>query len=265
MKKILLPLCLLMAGCSSHLSKSDTDQNQQCNAVIQGKLFSSTFQQKAAEYRALCYQAYNIARLRIDQYVPSSNKPLAIITDLDETALDNSPYQVRECLNGKDFEPQSWAEWTSKGIADTLAGSVSFFKYAASKGVETFYVTNRDKKDYQGTLANLKRYDFPYADSAHLIIRQNVSSKEVRRMDIAKNYEIALLIGDNLSDFSKLFDSKTMEERKQNADSDAALFGYRYIVLPNSTYGDWESALYGKKGLSVMQKDSIIRATGIKF
>lgn len=266
MKKVFVPvLCILIFGCSTHVNKTEVKEDPQCSTLIQGKLFASIFMQKAAEYRALCYQAYNIARFRIDNYKPQSDKPLAIITDLDETTLDNSPYQVRECLMGKDYEPVSWAEWTSRGIADTLAGSVSFFNHAASKGVVTFYVTNRDKKDYEGTLQNLRHYGFPYADSAHLIIRQNVSSKEVRRVKIAEEYEIAMLIGDNLSDFSSLFDAKTMAERKQNTDAVSALFGDRYIMLPNTTYGDWETALYGKRGLTIPQRDSIIRAVGTRF
>lgn len=265
MKKAFIPLCVFFAACGSHVSKSDIKTDTPCSTVVQGKLFTSIFQQKAAEYRALCYQAYNIATFRIDTYRPLTNKPLAVVTDLDETTFDNSPYQIREGLKGKDFEPATWAEWTALGVADTLAGSVSFFKFAASKGVEVFYITNRDKKDYQGTLQNLKHYGFPYADSAHLIIRQNVSSKEVRRQALEMKYEIALLIGDNLSDFSSLFDSKTMAERRKNTDAESNLFGYRYIMLPNSTYGDWEPALYGKKGLTLAQKDSVIRAIGVGF
>lgn len=266
MKKIFIPFCFLLVACSSsQVNKSDAKQDASCSTVIQGKLFASVFQQRAAEYRALCYQAYNIARLRIEGYKPETSKPLAVITDLDETTFDNSPYQVRECLLGKDFEPVSWAEWTSLGIADSLAGSVSFFHYAASKGVTVFYVTNRDKHDYNGTIENLRRYGFPFADSAHLIIRQNVSSKEVRRQHIAENYEIALLIGDNLSDFSSLFDSKTMEERRENTDRVSAEFGKKFIVLPNTTYGDWEPAMYKKKGLTLSQKDSIIKSIGTKF
>lgn len=134
MKKALIPLCVFFAACSSHVSKSDIKTDTPCSTVVQGKLFTSIFQQKAAEYRALCYQAYNIATFRIDTYRPLTNKPLAVVTDLDETTFDNSPYQIREGLKGKDFEPSTWAEWTALGVADTLAGSVSFFKFAASKG-----------------------------------------------------------------------------------------------------------------------------------
>src|SRR5580765_474488 len=56
------------------------------------KLYPVLWQQTAAEYRALCYQAFNIAALRLNE-IPGKKfrkEKLAIITDLDETILDNS-------------------------------------------------------------------------------------------------------------------------------------------------------------------------------
>jgi predicted secreted acid phosphatase len=47
--------------------------------------------QRSAEYRALCYQAYNLAELRIKEYLahPNSEKPAAVIFDIDETLLES--------------------------------------------------------------------------------------------------------------------------------------------------------------------------------
>ena len=50
------------------------------------------WQQQAGEYKALSYQAFNLATARIMAIENKQEKPLAIITDLDETVLDNSPY-----------------------------------------------------------------------------------------------------------------------------------------------------------------------------
>jgi 5'-nucleotidase (lipoprotein e(P4) family) len=70
--------------------------------ITDAKLFASAYQQQAAEYRALCYQAFNLARLRLDQHMSFSNPlPRALITDIDETILDNSRYQVHQSLIGK--------------------------------------------------------------------------------------------------------------------------------------------------------------------
>lgn len=225
-----------------------------------GKLFATLFQQRAAEYRALCFQAYNIARYRVDEYKAQTSKPKAIVTDIDETLLDNSKYEAGRALKGKEYDQQSWYEWTSMGIADTMPGAVTFLKYAASKGISIFYVTNRDQKERAGTMKNLQRYNLPNADEAHLITRQNVSSKETRRQSINSTHEIMLFLGDNLADFSALFDKKSADERLRNTNFSASDFGSRFIVLPNPVYGDWETSLYNYNyKLSRIQKDSIIR------
>jgi 5'-nucleotidase (lipoprotein e(P4) family) len=261
MRIIFLSALVFLAACSTS-KKSALKVSQPVSSMVpDGKLFTSVFQQKAAEYKALCFQAYNIARMRLDQYPPSSNKPLAIITDIDETILDNSPYAVHQALLGHDYDQSSWYEWTVKGAADTVPGAPSFFKYAASKNVTIFYITNRDERERAGTLKNLEKYNLPFADSAHLILRQNASSKETRRQVVASSYEIALLLGDNLADFSNLFDKKTEEERAQNTRNSAAQFGNKFIVLPNPDYGDWESVLYDYNyKLTLAQKDSVLKS-----
>ena len=68
-------------------------------------------------------------------------------------------------------------------------------------------------------------------------------------------------MGDNLGDFSSLFDKKSSEERLQNASVAAAEFGKKFIVLPNPVYGDWENSLYKYNyNLTPAQKDSVIKS-----
>ncbi len=229
---------------------------------VDGKLFTSLYQQHAAEYKALCFQAYNIARLRVDASLQSSStKTSAVITDIDETVLDNSPFAAHQALQGKEFEFAAWLDWTSKALCDTLPGALTFFKYAASKKIEVFYVTNRDEKEREATLKNLQKYGFPNADNNHLILKQGTSSKEARRQTIAATHNIVLFLGDNLSDFSGLFDKKNMSERLTETKQVAAEFGNKFIVLPNPDYGDWEGALYQYNyKLSAAQKDSVIKS-----
>jgi 5'-nucleotidase (lipoprotein e(P4) family) len=230
--------------------------------MTDGKLWSSLFQQKAAEYKALCIQAYNIARLRLDEALRDDHaQPLAVITDIDETVLDNSPYSVDRAEKKMDYDSTSWFEWTARGIADTLPGALSFFNYAASRDVEVFYISNRKEKERQGTWQNLQRYHFPYADERHLILRQSSSSKEQRRQNVSATHNIVLLLGDNLADFSSLFDNKkTTAERASNVQQLAAQFGKKFIVLPNANYGGWEDAVYGNNYLMIPKKDSAIKS-----
>ena len=54
--------------------------------------------QTSAEYRELCYQAFNLAGMLVDKAVASAQsgeKPLAVIADLDESLIDNSAYDAR--------------------------------------------------------------------------------------------------------------------------------------------------------------------------
>ncbi|SIT96441.1 5'-nucleotidase, lipoprotein e(P4) family [Epilithonimonas bovis DSM 19482] len=261
-KSIALLGIVTVYSCTSQQNIQNTaEKNNQL--TVGGKLFTSFFQQKAAEYKALCFQAYNIATLRLDENLNNNTdkRPKAVITDIDETVLDNSPYAVHQSLLGKDYDADSWRDWTSRAIADTVAGAPKFFKYAASKNVEVFYVSNRDEKERTGTLANLKKFGLPYADDSHLILRTTASSKEERRQKLESSYHILLYIGDNLADFSNLFDHKTEAERTANTQKLASEFGKKFIVLPNPNYGDWESALYQYNyKLSPAQKEAAIKA-----
>jgi 5'-nucleotidase (lipoprotein e(P4) family) len=255
-------LVTLLFACTAPKKSTTSQEIQPANIASDGKLFASLYQQRAAEYHALCLQAYNIARLRLDNLLitsSSAEKPKAIVTDIDETVLDNSPNEVHQDIRGKSFDPIEWKEWTSKAQADTVPGAFTFLKYAASKGIEIFYISNRDENDRTGTLQNLQRFSFPNADNAHLLLRQNTSGKEPRRQQVLAGHDIILLLGDNLSDFSALFDKKSYEERLRAAQQQAGEFGNRFIVLPNPVYGDWESALYQYKPLTAAQKDSAIR------
>ncbi len=260
MKYFFIATTVLLFACKTtrHSTAAKTTLPQ--NISLNGKLFTALFQQRAAEYRALCFQAYNIARLRIDNYISPTTKPKAIITDIDETLFDNSPYAMHQAYSGTEFNLPSWYQWTDMAASDTMPGTGSFLYYVASKNVEIFYVTNREERERTATLKNLQRFNLPNADEKHLITKQTTSSKEARRQEIMQRYEVILLMGDNLSDFSYLFDKKNEEERKTNTDISAAEFGKKFIVFPNVTYGDWEPSLYKfNYNYTQAQKDSVLK------
>ena len=122
-----------------------------------------------------------------------------------------------------------------------------------------FYISNRSVHQKNETIANLKRIGFPFADKAHVLLKDTISGKEPRRHLVQETHDIILLIGDNLSDFSEVFDDRSTIERNKNVDHLKAVFGKKFIVLPNSIYGDWETKgiLEGKYNWTNFQKDSI--------
>ncbi|MCW3463325.1 5'-nucleotidase, lipoprotein e(P4) family [Chitinophaga nivalis] len=260
-KRLWISVLLLgMLACKT--TQPVVTQNTTAPLLPKGPAWAALYQQQSGEYKALCLQAYQLAAWRLDQYLAQrGNKPLAVVTDIDETVLDNSPYSVHQALSGKTYDEKSWAEWTAKASADTVPGAPAFFKYAASRNVTVFYITNRVAAEKEATLKNLQQYGFPNADAQHLLLKTTTSGKEPRRQEVLKQYEIVLLFGDNLSDFSDIFDKKPYAVRNETALKAAANFGSRFIVLPNPMYGDWEGALYNYQyNLSTQQKDSVMQS-----
>ncbi len=222
-----------------------TDSALRKMLINEHMVLATLYQQTAAEYRALCYQAFNFGRMMLDADLAdkSIDKHRIIVLDVDETVLDNSPFQAKSVLQSTSY-PVNWDEWCNLATADPLPGAIDFLKYARSNGVSIFYVTNR--KDYlkEVTIKNLAELGFPHADAEHVITRSAEASKEGRRQELLKKYHISLLFGDNLNDFSEEYEGLSVKERLAAVDKTSQEFGRRFIVLPNAMYGDWENALY---------------------
>lgn len=226
------------------------------------------WQQQSGEYKALCYQAFNLARLRLQEILMTNkdSMPLAVITDVDETVLDNIPFAANDILNGRTFADSTWRIWVDMATAKAMPGAVEFFNYAAQHGVQCFYITNRKEAEKAATIKNLQLQGFPQADDRHFMAKQgSVSDKEPRRQEVAKKYNVVLLLGDNLNDFDDLFFDKPTVERNANVDKSQAFFGSKYIMLPNATYGDWEAALWHGKKLTAEEKDKVKWASLIGY
>lgn len=219
-------------------------------------VLATLYHQKAAEYRALCYQAFNIGKLMLDKDLsdPAIEKHRIIVLDVDETVLDNSPFQAKSILESTSY-PVYWNEWCKLAKAEPLPGAVDFLNYARKNGVSIFYVTNRREALKAVTIENLKNTGFPHADEEHVIMRTAEASKESRRQALLKKYHISLYFGDNLNDFAETFEGKSSNQRMLAVEDHKDDFGRRFIVLPNAMYGDWELALYGYNG---GQPDSVL-------
>lgn len=203
--------------------------------------------QTSGEAKALYYQGYNISRLRLDESLrrKGKNRGLkpAVVLDIDETILDNSPQQAWNIKNGKS-RPLSWADWVKRAKAKPLPGAIEFLTYTHAKGVEIYYISNRKEAKKSNTIQNLQMIGAPLADEDHILLMQpNERGKETRRMKVAKTHDILLLLGDNLGDFSG-FDQLSPSERIHAVDKRKEEFGKKLIVFPNPMYGDWEGAIY---------------------
>lgn len=247
---------------SSAVAQGRADNEYQTGAIL--------WTQSSAEYRALAYQTFELARLRLDQDLQhprarrGARSRAAVIVDVDETVLDNSRFQAELVLRGLPYEPAGWRAWCERAEAGAVPGAVDFLKYASRRGVRVFYITNRRQAEKAGTVLNLRKLDFPDVSEETVMIRAEgmTASKETRRQKVAQRYRICLLVGDNLNDFNDDFSGKPLADRAAQVDRERAEFGVRFIVVPNPMYGDWESAGYQyKSGLTEEQKRAYRRAT----
>lgn len=224
------------------------------------KIQAQVWTQNSAEYRALCYQAFNAAKMNLDAILffdKKYDKPLAIIADVDETVLDNSPYDGKLILSNTTYNRESWVEWGNLEIAEAIPGSLEFLKYASEKNVEIFYISNRYSEQLDATVNNLKKLGFPDAKKSNVLLRSDKRSKSDRRKSVYKDYEVIMLLGDNLADFNDDFEEKILDERTKLTDNLSYDFGTKLIVLPNPNYGDWESnGIFEGKSLSDQKKYS---------
>ncbi|WP_379970525.1 5'-nucleotidase, lipoprotein e(P4) family [Ectobacillus sp. sgz5001026] len=202
--------------------------------------------QTSGEARALYYQGFQLGKMKLLEAIrdkpKEQKKPLAVVLDLDETVFDNSPFLAKAILT----ETKAyllWNDWVRQAKATALPGSIDFLTYADGKGINIYYVSNRNIAYMDATLENLKRIGAPQATKEHVLLQVNEKGKEARRQFLAAKHTITLYFGDNINDFLAL-DGESVAKRNEAVDQNRMKFGQNFIIFPNPMYGDWEQALY---------------------
>lgn len=237
---------------------TDSSANDNLNAVL--------WMQRAQEYRAITEQTYRAAADRLDAALKESNwdalvpeergndakglKP-AVVLDLDETVLDNSPYQARLVRDGREYDELSWDQWVAEKKAKAIPGVVDFARAATEKGVTLLYISNRAVHLKEATLANLRAEGLPVADDSVFLglgtvvegCEQAGSEKNCRRRLAGEQYRVLMQFGDQLGDFAEVT-ANTNEGRDALLQQYHDWFGERWWMLPNPTYGGFEPAQF---------------------
>jgi acid phosphatase len=178
--------------------------------------------------------------------------PPAIIVDVDETVLDNSPSQVRQIRSGGEFNDADWDAWVRQRAAKPLPGALEFLNAAAGQGVTVFYISNRSAGQAEATVDNLRRAGFPIAGPGQFLGKGTVvegcvakgSDKGCRRQSVGRGYRVLMQFGDQVGDFVDIA-TNTRDGRSQAIAPYADWVGERWWTLPNPVYGSWEPALFG--------------------
>ena len=237
-----------------------TDPSDNLNAVL--------WIQRSEEYRANSLSIFRAAADQLDRAIAESNwdalvpeereligdataLPPAVIMDIDETVLDNSPYQARLVRDGAEYDEATWAAWVAEKKAEPVPGVVDFARAASDKGVTILYLSNRAQHLNEATLANLRAVGLPVKDDSVFLglgthvegCEQHGSEKLCRRRLAGRDYRIVMQFGDQLGDFVQVI-ANTDEARNGLLEEYGDWFGERWWMLPNPSYGGWEPALF---------------------
>ena len=244
-------------------------------------MLSVLYAQTSAEFAANNIQTYNNAKLALDaalldkswtaaleQEDNFKDKMPAIILDVDETVLDNSPFQARTILKGLSY-PNGWVEWVNEENAEPVSGVKDFLLYAKKKGVKVFYVTNRIHILEKATKSNLIDLGLPFDEDIDVLLMRDengwTSDKTARRNLIAEDYRILLLVGDQLTDFISAEEAYIFHSnRKKIADKYSEMWGNRWFVITNPMYGRWEYSIYNNTTPGSEDEAEEIRRTTLR-
>lgn len=226
-------------------------------------LDATLWTQTSVEYRANAIGMYKLAQMMLDRALGDKswtaapaeqtgayrNKPPAVVLDLDETVLDNSPYNAWRVHNDQGYRSTTWVPFVRSERSRAIPGSLEFIEYARSKGVKVFYLSNREAPQEAATRNNLKALGYPIDVSEDTVLlrgeRQEWGSKKgSRRAVIAAKYRLVMLVGDNFGDFVDGYKG-SLAERRALADTHEDLWGSKWIVIANPMYGSWETAAFG--------------------
>jgi acid phosphatase len=270
MRRFIPLLCVtLLAACASAPQQKPAVvavESAPTQSLADDNLNAVAWTQTAIEHDLILREVYRVAQEKLaaavadrswdalphgERATDPKNLPPAVILDVDETVLDNSPYQARLIRDGVEYDEFTWAQWCNRADARALPGAVAFTRYAAAHGVTVFYLSNRAKDLDTVTLANLRNAGFPVAGQDSFLglgtfvkgCEQIGSEKGCRRRLIGARYRVLMQFGDQIGDFVDVL-ANTHAGRAAAVEPYADWFGERWFVLPNPTYGSWEPALF---------------------
>jgi len=268
-----LPLALatftLLAGCAAtppHPATAPAAAAAATSATANDNLNAVVWAQTAIEHDLIYIQTFRNAQSRLltalrdpqwdalakeDRTMPIAGLPPAVVLDIDETVLDNSPYQARLVKSGGQYDEASWAAWCKEERARAMPGALAFTRYAAEHGIAVIYLSNRAQDLDTATLANLRQLGFPVSGPEAFLglgtvlpgCEQVGTEKGCRRQLVSRKYRVLMQFGDQLGDFVDVV-ANTEAGRKQAIAGYMDWVGTRWFVLPNPTYGSWEPALF---------------------
>jgi predicted secreted acid phosphatase len=186
------------------------------------------------------------ATLERPSFVPCGRKPLAVVLDADETALQNLGLEYAGAAH---LFPESellkrWQDAPRTQVAP-MPGAVTALRAIRARGVTVIFNSNRDAAKAAATAATMANAGLgPVRHGETLFLRGDAggeTGKDGRRSYIAKRWCVVAMAGDQLGDFSDRFNARDLPlaERRRRAATRplVSLWGNGWFLLSNPVYG----------------------------
>ena len=187
------------------------------------------------------------ATLDAPSFVPCDNKPPAVVTDIDESAILNVGWQYDDVVaGGRRFDAARWRRWeaTGAGKVAPTPGAVEAVSRLRALGVEVIFNSNRDESASDATVRALATAGLGRVEPGRTLFLRAAGNerggKDARRQQIAADHCVLAMLGDQLGDFSDLFDTGQSPLQRRSATTLPAiadLWGEGWFLMPNPLYG----------------------------
>jgi 5'-nucleotidase (lipoprotein e(P4) family) len=205
------------------------------------------YMRDSEEYATLARQVYRAAGTIIADKTRSFGKgSWSVSIDIDETALDNSAYQLELVAYGQEHNTQAFNAWVARREARAVPGAAEFVNLVRKLGGNVAWISDRDASTAEATRQNLAAVGL-WSDDDRLCLKEiGGKPKSARRQEVVSGtgkcswngskHRMIAFVGDQLGDFP------SAEEQIPETGSDSA-FGSTCFLLPNPTYGRWTNAV----------------------
>jgi len=261
---LLLLISTILCACTR-----SSGREENLNAVL--------WVQTSVEYIATTTGIYAAATAALQQsFDVEIDAPgqMAVVLDLDETIFNNSRYKAHELQVKSREQITSWDQWAALRNATAVPGAVEFIRASQELGVNVRIITNRrcakrpndldSCPQREDVLANLRHIGVEINDYALLMKGDkppdrcmgllsdaekeagtwSTSDKTSRHECIGHDYDIVMMLGDQLSDFVGDSGSLTLASRDALQSQHQDKWGKTWFMIPNPTYGAWWRLLY---------------------
>jgi 5'-nucleotidase (lipoprotein e(P4) family) len=183
----------------------------------------------------------------------TSPEKVAVVMDIDQTILDDSPYVAR-LVSWGGWHDQSaedaWGDWCRQSAAAAVPGAVGFV--AAVRELDQrlpevelrlFLITNRHVSLEDATVENLRSVGIEIDPELVLCLEEREDwdrDKARRRAYIAAlGYRMAMVVGDDLNDLRPARELGVQERLAAGRQHhDFAARGL-WVMVPNPLFGSW--------------------------